>query len=140
LKNALYRLKQDPRAWYLGLDRYLHQQGFRKGNENNNPYIKVDQDNILIMEFYVDGIIFISDDDTMSRKFSKDMQNEFEMSLPDEFTFLLGLQICQHDKCIFISQTNYIREVIKKFGMEDCKPVSNPMQTSCKLSKDDVSP
>jgi hypothetical protein len=86
----------------------------------------VDRDNILIMEFYVDGIIFISDDDTMSQKFSKDMQNEFEMSLLDELTFLLGLQICQHDKGIFISQTNYIREVIKKFDVGPCPSFEDP--------------
>jgi hypothetical protein len=135
LKKALYGLKQAPRAWYSRLDRYLQQQGFRKGNADNNLYIKVDQDNILIIEVYVDDIIFGSDDDRMSKKFSKDMQNEFEMSLLGELTFFLGLQICQLDKGIFISQTKYIKEMLKKFGMEDCKPVSTPMQTSCKLRK-----
>jgi hypothetical protein len=56
-----------------------------------------------------------------------------------ELTFFLGLQICQRNKGIFISQEKYIREMLKKFGMTDCKPVSTPMQTSCKLSKDDDS-
>jgi hypothetical protein len=139
LKKALYGLKQAPRAWYSRLDRYLQQQGFRKGNADNNLYIKVDRDNILIIEVYVDDIIFGSDDDRMSQKFSKDMQNEFEMYLLGELNFFLGLQICQRDKGIFISQTKYIREMLKKFGMEDCKPVSTPMQTSCKLRKDDES-
>jgi hypothetical protein len=69
----------------------------------------VDQDNILIIEFYVDDIIFGSDDENIIHKFSKDLQNEFEMSLLGELTFFLGLQICQCDKGIFISQTNYIR-------------------------------
>jgi hypothetical protein len=67
------------------------------------------------------------------------MQNEFEMSLLGELSFFLGLQICQSNQGIFISQTKYIREMIKGFGMEDCKPVITPMQTSCKLSKDDDS-
>jgi hypothetical protein len=139
LKKALYGLKQAPRAWYSRLDRYLQQQGFRKGNADNNLYIKVDQDSILIIEVYVDDIIFGRDDDRMSQKFSKDMQNEFEMSFLGELTFFLGLQIYQHDTCIFISQTKYIKEMIKRFGMEDCKPVSTPMQTSCKLRKEDES-
>jgi hypothetical protein len=65
------------------------------------------------------------------------MQNEFEMSLLGELSFFLGLQIHQSNQGIFISQTKYIREMIKRFGMEDCKPVITPMQTSCKLSKDD---
>jgi hypothetical protein len=67
------------------------------------------------------------------------MQNEFEMSLLGELSFFLGLQICQSNQGIFISQTKYIIEMLKRFGMEDCKPVTTPMQTSCKLRKDDDS-
>jgi hypothetical protein len=59
------------------------------------------------------------------------------MSLLGELSFFLGLQIRQSNQGIFISQTKYIREIIKRFGMEDCKRVITPMQTSCKLSKDD---
>jgi hypothetical protein len=128
-----------PQSMVFKTGRYLQQQGFRKGNADNNLYIKVNQDSIMLIEVYVDDIIFGSDDDRMSQKFSKDMQNEFEMSLLGEFSFFLGLQICQRNKGIFISQTKYIREMIKRFGMEDCKLVSTPMQTSCKLSKDDDS-
>jgi hypothetical protein len=67
------------------------------------------------------------------------MQNEFEMSLLGELSFFLGLQICQRNQGIFISQTKYIREMLKRFRMEDCKPVITPMQTNCKLRKDDDS-
>jgi hypothetical protein len=101
------------------LDIYIQQQGFRKGSANNNLYIKVHQDNILIIEIYLDDIIFGSDDDRMSQKFYKDMQHEFEMSFLGELTLFLGLQICQRNKGIFISQTKYIREMLKKFGMID---------------------
>jgi hypothetical protein len=139
LKKALYGLKQAPRAWYSRLDKYLQQEGFRKGSADNNLYIKVTQDGILLIEVYVDDIIFGSIDDRLSQKFAKDMQNEFEMSLLGELSFFLGLQICQRNQGIFISQTKYIREMLKRFGMEDCKPVTTPMQTSCKLRKDDDS-
>jgi hypothetical protein len=67
------------------------------------------------------------------------MHNEFEMSLLGELSFFMGLQICQSNRGIFISQTKYIREMLKRFGMEDCKLVITSMQTSCKLSKDDDS-
>jgi len=73
LKKALYGLKYAPRAWYYRLDRYLQQQGFKKGNSNNNLYINIDQDIILIIEVYVDDIVFKSDDDRMSQNFSKDI-------------------------------------------------------------------
>jgi hypothetical protein len=139
LKKALYGLKQDPKAWYSRLDKYLQQEGFRKGSVDNNLYIKVTQDSILLIEVYVDDIIFGSIDDRLSQKFSKDMHNEFEMSLLGELSFFLGLQIRQSNQGIFISQTKYIREMINRFGMEDCKSDITPMQTSCKLRKDDDS-
>jgi hypothetical protein len=63
LNNALYGLKQYPTTWYSRLDRYLHNVGFRKGREEINLYIKVTQDSILLIEVYVDDIIFRSDDD-----------------------------------------------------------------------------
>ena len=94
---------------------------------------------MIIIEVYVDDIIFGSDDDQLSKEFAKDMQHEFEMSLLGELSFFLGLQISQLDEGIFITQTKYIKEMLKKFRMEDCKPVSTPMVTGCKLSKDDES-
>jgi hypothetical protein len=67
------------------------------------------------------------------------MKNEFEMSLLGEISFFLGLQICQRNQGMFMSQTKYIREMVKRFGVKYCKQVTTPMQTSCKLRKDDVS-
>jgi hypothetical protein len=75
----------------------------------------------------------------MSQNFSKYMQHEFELSLLGELNLFLGLQICHSSKFIFISHAKYIGEMLKKFGMTDCKPVGIPMQTSCKLSKADDS-
>jgi hypothetical protein len=69
-------------------------------------------------------------------KFVMDIQNEFEMSSLGELSLFLGLQIHQIKQGIFISQTKYIKEMLKRIGMEDCKPVTTPMQTTCKLRKD----
>jgi hypothetical protein len=121
------------------LYKYLQQTEFKKGSANNNPYIKLTQYSILLIEFYVDDIIFGSIDDKLNQKFAKDMQNEFEMSLLGELSFFPGLYIHQRNQGIFISQTKYIREMLKRLRMEDCKPVITPMQTCCKLSKDDDS-
>jgi hypothetical protein len=127
LKKALYDIKHAPRVWYSRLDRYLQQEGFRKLSADNNLYIKVTQDSILLIEVYVDDIIFGSNDDRLSQKISKDMHNEFEMSLLRELSFFPVLHICQINQVIFISQTKYIREMLKRFRMEDCKPVTIPV-------------
>jgi hypothetical protein len=89
-----------------------------KGSTYNNLYIKVTQGSILLIEIYVDDIIFGSTNDRLRQKFSKEMHNEFEMSLLGELSFFLGLQISQSNEGIFVSRTKYIREMINRFGME----------------------
>ena len=73
LKKALYCLKPALRAWYSRLDKYLQHQEFKKGNADSNLYIKVDKDSMIIIEVYVDDLIFGSDDDRLCQQFSKDM-------------------------------------------------------------------
>ena len=85
----------------------------------------------------MDDIIFGSNDDRLSKIFSTKMQSEFEMYLLGELTYLLGLQISQKDKGIFICQAKYIKEMLKKFKMEHCKPVLTPMVTGWKFRIDD---
>jgi hypothetical protein len=72
--------------------------------------------------------------------FASEMESEFEMSMLGELSFFLGLQITQRSEGMFISQETYLREMLKRFQMEDSKPMGTPMVTGCKLSKDDDSP
>jgi len=139
LKKALYGLKQAPRAWYERLDAYLLSQGFKRGSANCNLYCKIDGENMIIVEVYVDDIIFGSDDEKMGKYFAKKMQLEFEMSLLGELNLFLGLQIIQSNEGIFIHQTKYVKDMLKKFQFEDCNLVGTPMMVGCKLSKEDDS-
>lgn len=90
LKKALYELKQAPKAWYARLDKYLLQQGFKKGTTNRNLYFKVGGEKILIIVVYVDDIIFGGNED-MCKKFLEEIQKEFEMSICGEMNLFLGL-------------------------------------------------
>ena len=87
----------------------------------------------------MDDIIFGSNDDQLSKNFATKMQSEFKMSLLGEMTYFLGLQISQQDKGIFICQAKYMKEMLKKFKMEDCKPILTLMVIGFKLSIDDSS-
>jgi hypothetical protein len=78
LEEEVYIEQLVPRAWYYRLDKYLQYEGFRKGSADNNLYIKVTQDGILLIEVYIDDIIFGSIDDMLSQKCEKDMQNEMK--------------------------------------------------------------
>jgi len=107
---------------------------------DNNLYIKFEDNYQITIVIYVDDIIFGGSKDEMCKHFANQMQTEFEMSMIGELSFFLGLQVNQLKIGIFISQIKYVKELLKKFTMEDYKPVSTPMKTRCKLSKDDKSP
>jgi hypothetical protein len=89
---------------------------------------------------YVDDIIFGCNKDSLVQWFASAMESEFEMSMIGELSFFFGLQITQRSEGMFISQEKYLREMLKRFQMEDSKLVGTPMVTGCKLSKDDDSP
>ena len=88
---------------------------------------------------YVDDIIFGSNEEAMSQSFALVMQEEFEMSLLGELTYFLELQIKQNEGSIFLSQTKYLKQILKKYGMENAKPVCTAMVTGCSLSANDES-
>ena len=139
LKKALYGLKQAPRAWFSRLDNYLKQQGYKRGDIDNNLYMNIEDKYMIIVFVYVDYTIFGSNLQILSVNFASEMKKELEMSMLGELTFFLGLQVYQTNKGIFISQTRYIKDMLKIFKMEDSKPISTLMITTCKLSKDDES-
>lgn len=138
LRRALYGLKKAPRAWYAILEKYLLKLGYTKSNVDNNLYFKVTNQDILFIEAFVDDIIFRGEDG-LYKDFANKMHEEFEMSMIGEIKFFLGLQISQTDKGIFIGQTKYLKELLKKFGMENSKLVSTPMTTTDKLTLKDHS-
>jgi hypothetical protein len=140
LKKDLYGLKQAPRAWYHRLDTYLKDKGLKRGTTDISLYIKIEDNNFLIVLVYVDDIIFRCNKDPLVQWFSSAMESEFEMSMIGELSFFLGLQITQRSEGMFISQEKYLREMLKRLQMEDSKPVGTPMVTGCKLTKDDDSP
>jgi len=112
-------------------------KGFSRGNVDNTLFSKRKRKDILFVQVCVDDIIFGSTNDTMCQELSKLMQGEFEMPLMGELTFFLGLQIKQTCDGIFISQTKYAIELLKKFDMQDCKSISTPMASALSIDKDE---
>ena len=73
----------------------------------------------------------------LSKDFADKMKHEFEMSMFGELKFFFGLQVHQLKHGIFMTQSKYIKEILKMFGLEDSKPISTPMAIGHKLSKND---
>jgi hypothetical protein len=137
LKKALYGLKQAPKAWYDRLKAFLIKHDYSIGMVDNTLFTKRKDPNLIIVQIYVDDIIFGSTCQNMCDEFAKIMHDEFEMSMMGELNFFLGLQIKQLEDGIFFNQSKYIKEMLKKFGLEDSKLMKTPMSTEVKLTKDD---
>nr|GEU33196.1 retrovirus-related Pol polyprotein from transposon TNT 1-94 [Tanacetum cinerariifolium] len=107
------------------------------GMVDNTLFTKKKSSNLIIVQIYVDDIIFGLTCQDMCDEFAKIMHDEFEMSMMGELNFFLGLQIKQMDDGIFFNQSKYIKEMLKKFGLEDYKPMKTLTSSDTKLTKDE---
>ncbi|XP_075079723.1 uncharacterized protein LOC142164954 [Nicotiana tabacum] len=128
LTKALYGLKQAPRAWYDRLSSFLVDHGFTRGKVDTTLFIKRTSEGNLIIQIYVDDIIFGSANPLKCKKFLNLIQSEFEMSMMGELTFFIRIQ--QSEEGTFICQTKYTKEQIQKFGMRNAKSIGTPMSPS----------
>nr|GEU96809.1 putative ribonuclease H-like domain-containing protein [Tanacetum cinerariifolium] len=136
VKKALYGLHQAPRAWYETLSMYLLDNGFYRGKIDKILFIRRHKDDILLVQVYVDDIIFGSTKKELCNAFEKVIHEKFQMSFMGELTFFLGLQVKQKQDGIFISQDKYVAEILKKYGFLEVKNASIPMETQNPLLKD----
>ncbi|GJT86829.1 putative ribonuclease H-like domain-containing protein [Tanacetum coccineum] len=137
VEKALYGLHQAPRAWYATLSTFLLKSGYRRGTIDKTLFIKKDKNDIMLVQVYVDDIIFGSTKRSWCDEFKALMKSRFQMSSMGELTFFLGLQVKQKEDGIFISQDKYVAEILKKFDFASVKTASTPIETQKPLTKDE---
>ena len=132
MKKALYGLKQALRAWYERLSSFLIQNGFMRGKVDTTLFRREVGKYFIIAQIYIDDIIFGATNESLCKDFSNLLKSEFKNLIS-----FWGLQIKQDSKGIYIHQHKYTKELLKKFKMEDVKPMKSPMYVSNPLSKDE---
>ncbi|KAI3510711.1 hypothetical protein L1887_17844 [Cichorium endivia] len=132
----VYGLKQSPRAWYETLSTFLVSSGYGRRVIDPTFFVRSHQNNIMIVQVYVDDIIFGSTNQAMVDEFAKVMTDKFHMSMNREINFFLGLQIKQTKRGIFIHQEKYKNELLKKFSLENCSTTKVPISTNHKIFAD----
>ena len=138
LHKALYGLKQAPRAWYSRVDTYFLQNGFKMSQNEATLYVKTDGNGSkIIVSLYVDDLLVTGNNDDGIIKFKESMLKEFEMTDLGVMNYFLGMEVHQLNDGIFLSQRKYAMDVLRKFKMESCKPVSTPLAINEKLTKSD---
>ena len=100
-------------------------------------FIKKKNNELLVVQIYIDDIIFGTTNEILCRHFTELMQGEIETSLMGELNYFIGCQVKQTKDGIFINHAKYIKKIIKKFGMESSKEISTPMSPTYRLDKDE---
>jgi hypothetical protein len=137
LRKALYGLKQAPRAWYGRLRGFLFERGFEMGKVDQTLFLLGQGRDILIVQVYVDDIVFGGSSNSLVARFAEDMSREFEMSMMGELQFFLGLQIKQSKEGTFVHQAKYTKDIVRKFKMEESKAMTTLMSTTTALDMDE---
>jgi hypothetical protein len=130
LHKVLYGLKQAPRAWYECLKEFLLKKCFEIGKADPTLFTRKQDNDLFVCQIYVDDIIFGSTNQVWVNEFSRIMTKIFEMSMMGKLKFFLGFQIKQLKDGTFISQTKYTNDMLKKFDMNNAKPIKTPMSSN----------
>ncbi|GKA68245.1 putative ribonuclease H-like domain-containing protein [Tanacetum coccineum] len=136
VEKAMYGLHQAPRAWYGTLSKYLLANGFQRGTIDQTLFIRKHKGEFLLVQVYVDDIIFGSSNPKLCKEFEDLMHDKFKMSVMGELTFFLGLQVLQKNDGIFISQDKYVGDILKKFRYTDVRTTKTPMDKENPWGKD----
>ena len=115
---------------------FLLFKGFERGKTDNTLFLRKVKGHIILIQIYVDDIIFGSTNSSLCNKFSLIMQSKYQMSMMGELIYFLGLQINKSDKGIFISQSKYVSNMLKKFELNSCSAMNTPMAPPLTLDKD----
>jgi Reverse transcriptase (RNA-dependent DNA polymerase) len=116
---------------------FLLSNDFVKGQNDTTLFTEKKGNDIILMQVYVDDIIFGSTDSSLTDEFSSLMRSKFDISMMGELIFFLRLQIKQMKDDIFISQTKYVKELVKKFDITDCKTSKTPMTIDTNIDIDE---
>ena len=135
LKKALYSLKQAPRTWYSRIDSFLSSLGFTKSKADSNLYYKVEKGNPVMLLLYLDDL-FVTGMYGLIADTKRKLASELEMKDLGMMHYFLGMEVWHNAGGISLGQGKYTVEILKRFGMMDCKAITTPMASNLKLLSD----
>jgi hypothetical protein len=133
LRKVLYGLRQAGRQWNYEIDKTMKRAGLVPTNAD--PCVYVDNNTRTFFLIYVDDILIISGNQERERQIKDVLSKTFRIKDFGLAKYCLGIQIEQNENEICLSQAGYIREILKRYRMEDCKPVLTPLAVGSKLSE-----
>lgn len=138
LRKSLYGLKQASRCWNEKLGAVLKKAGLTCSSVDTCIYFRINASDILIVAVYVDDLLIFSNHEKSKEHIKERLRSAFKMTDNGEARFILGMHIERDRRAgiIKIHQHKYLKEVLERFHMADCNPVSTPADTNVKLTKE----
>lgn len=127
LQKALYRLKQSPRAWFGRFSLAIRKYGFTQSNSNNTLFLKHRLGNVTALIIDVDDMIITGDDIEEISRLQGQLATKFEMKNLGGIEYFLRIEVTRLKQGIFLSQGNYVLDLLSEVGLLDCKPIDTPV-------------
>jgi hypothetical protein len=140
LHRTLYSLRQSPRMWSQRIDSYLCSLGMTRSNNNYNLYHLEEGDNKIILVVYVDDLFLIGGNESRISWLKQQLHRKFNMTNLGQVKKYLGVEFTQLSNRIFLSQHQYALDMLKEFGMLDCRFEHIPLASGLQLVNDMNSP
>ena len=141
LKKSLYGLRQSGRNWNSLLHSYLVSEGFKQSQADYCVYTKITDDSLTVIVIWVDDLIIASSSMDTLMNVKRNLGVRFKMKDLGRLSWFLGLEFNCQDGVIMVNQSQFIKRVLRKFNMENCKPRSTPYETGTnKISEDESEP
>ncbi|KAF5813059.1 putative RNA-directed DNA polymerase [Helianthus annuus] len=137
LHKSLYGLKQAPRAWFTKLSIALHQLGFNGSKTDPSLFILNHSGSLVYFLVYVDDIIITGNNSITVATIIERLNSLFALKDMGQLHYFLGVEVVYRGSDLVLSQRKYVREILHRAGLADCKPISTPMHTSHVLLPDD---
>ena len=138
LHKALYGLKQASRAWYEKIHMHLIALGFICSPIESTLYVRKDGTDIIVFVLYVDDILLTGSCDAKVDMFIADLQCSFDVTHLGLLNYYLGIQFVSVEGETIMHQAKYIEKLLQRFGFEDCKPISTPVDVGFRFSIEDA--
>ena len=142
LNRSIYGLKQSARCWYLTLDAWLKENGFRQTGADGCIYVKTEKAadgrvNFVIYPVFVDDFTPVSNNVAMLKREKAALCKRFKMEDMGDIREVLGLKVTRDrvNKVLSISQPEFFRNILVRFGMQNCKPVATPLEAGSRFQK-----
>ncbi|KAJ9705810.1 hypothetical protein PVL29_003762 [Vitis rotundifolia] len=136
LKKALYGQKQFPRAWFRRFAKVMKESGYKQSQGDHTLFIKHSvAGGVTVFLVYVDDIIVTGNDEREKHELKQRLATKFEIKELGKLKYFLGIEVTYSTQGIFISQQNYVTDLLAEIGNIGCKPVSTPMDPNHKLGE-----